>query len=62
MFHFIYSIKYKFFEVEAAVEAPAWHLDNYSPSLELLKDAGLIQEIQERPVGSAPKFFLPHQS
>eukprot|EP00095_Tigriopus_kingsejongensis_P001939 maker-scaffold246_size239296-snap-gene-1.30 protein:Tk01939 transcript:maker-scaffold246_size239296-snap-gene-1.30-mRNA-1 annotation:"hypothetical protein Phum_PHUM332850" len=35
--------------VETIIPDEAWDIDNYSPSLELLKEAGLIQEIENRP-------------
>ncbi|XP_059088128.1 zinc finger protein 800-like isoform X2 [Tigriopus californicus] len=35
--------------VETIIPDEAWDITNYSPSLELMKDAGLVQEIENRP-------------
>ena len=37
-------------EVDAICPAPEWDVESYSPSLELLKDAGVIRELEERPL------------
>ena len=37
-------------EVDAVFPESQWDVQNYSPSLELLKDAGVIKDIEERPL------------
>lgn len=36
--------------VETLIPDEEWDLEQYSPSMELLKEAGLIQEIEQRPL------------
>lgn len=36
--------------VETIIPDEDWDIANYSPSLELMKDAGLVQEIENRPL------------
>jgi len=37
-------------EVDAVCPEADWNIENYSPSLELLKEAGVLREIEERPM------------
>jgi len=37
-------------EVDAECPEADWNIENYSPSLELLKEAGILREIEERPL------------
>jgi len=36
--------------IETVIPEPSWDIENYSPSLELLKDAGIISAVEERPL------------
>merc|ERR1719347_25322 len=36
--------------IETVIKEPDWNIENYSPSLQLLKDAGILQDIEEKPV------------
>jgi len=36
--------------VETVIPPEEWDVENYAPSLELLKDAGILEDIQSRPV------------
>jgi len=36
--------------VESVIPEPSWDIENYAPSLDLLKDAGVISAIEEKPM------------
>jgi len=36
--------------VESVIPEPSWDIENYAPSLDLLKDAGILSAIEEKPV------------
>eukprot|EP00092_Neocalanus_flemingeri_P039851 GFUD01043402.1.p1 GENE.GFUD01043402.1~~GFUD01043402.1.p1 ORF type:complete len:648 (-),score=155.03 GFUD01043402.1:902-2845(-) len=36
--------------VETVIPEPSWDIENYAPSLDLLKDAGIISAIEEKPI------------
>lgn len=36
--------------IESVIPEPSWDIENYAPSLDLLKDAGVLSAIEEKPI------------
>jgi len=36
--------------IESVIPEPSWDIENYAPSLDLLKDAGILSAIEEKPI------------
>jgi len=36
--------------VESVIPEPSWDIENYAPSLDLLKEAGILSDIEEKPI------------